>query len=34
MKKVRITILDTTFNKELAGEYGAEGPGPCPMMKR
>lgn len=33
MKKVKITILQTTFNKELAETYGAEGLGPCPMMK-
>lgn len=33
MKKVKITILQTTFNKELAEEYGAEGLGPCAMMK-
>ena len=33
MKKVKITILQTTFNEELAKEYGAEGLGPCPMMK-
>ena len=33
MGKVRITILQTTFNRELAGEYGAEGLGPCPMLR-
>lgn len=33
MKKVKITILQTTFNKELAEVYGADGLGPCPMMK-
>ncbi len=33
MKKVKITVLKTTFDKELAEEYGAEGLGPCPMMK-
>ena len=33
MKKVRITVLKTTLDKELAREYGAEGLGPCPMMK-
>ena len=33
MTKVKITILQTTFNKELAEEYGADGLGPCPMMK-
>ena len=31
--KVRITILITTFDSELAREYGAAGLGPCPMMK-
>ena len=31
--KVRITILKTTFDSELAREYGAAGLGPCPMMK-
>ena len=30
MKKVKITVLKTTFDKELADEYGAEGLGPCP----
>lgn len=34
MHKVRITILKTTFDSELAREYGAAGLGPCPMMKR
>ena len=33
MKKVRITVLKTTFDKELAEEYGAEGLTACPMMK-
>lgn len=32
MKKVRITVLKTTFDKDLAGEYGVDGLGPCPMM--
>lgn len=31
MKKVKITVLKTTFDRELALEYGAEGLGPCPM---
>ena len=31
--KVRITILKTTFDSELAREYGAAGLGPCPRMK-
>lgn len=33
MKKVKITVLKTTFDKELADEYGAEGIGPCPMLQ-
>ena len=33
MNKVKITVLKTTFNRELAEEYGAEGLTPCPMMK-
>ena len=33
MKKVRITVLKTTFDAELAREYGAPGLGPCPMMR-
>ena len=33
MKKVKITILKTTLDKELAQEYGAEGLGACPMMR-
>ena len=33
MKKVKITVLKTTLDKELAAEYGTEGLGPCPMMK-
>ena len=33
MKKVKIIVLKTTLDKELAAEYGAEGLGPCPMMK-
>lgn len=32
MKKVKITVLKTTFDKELAAEYGAPGLGPCPML--
>ena len=31
MKKVRITVLKTTLDQELAEELGAEGLGPCPM---
>ena len=33
MKKVKITILKTTLNEDLAREYGAIGIKACPMMK-
>lgn len=33
MKKVRITVLKTTLDAELAAEYGIEGLAPCPMHK-
>ncbi|RDB64419.1 TIGR04076 family protein [Gordonibacter sp. 28C] len=33
MNKVKITVLKTTFDEELAAEYGADGLGPCPMLK-
>ena len=33
MKKVKITILKTTLDKELAVEYGIDGLTACPMMK-
>ncbi len=33
MKKVKITVLKRTFNKELAEEYGTEGLGKCPMLR-
>ena len=33
MKKVKITVLKTTLDKELAAEYGAKGLTACPMMK-
>ena len=33
MKKVKITVLKTTLDRELAAEYGAEGLTACPMMK-
>lgn len=33
MKRVKITVLKTTFDKELADTYGVDGLGPCPMMK-
>lgn len=32
MKKVKITVLKTTLDKELALEYGAEGLTACPML--
>ena len=33
MKKVRITVLKTTLDRELAAEYGVEGLGACPMLR-
>ena len=33
MKKVKITVLKTTFDAELAAQYGTEGLTACPMMK-
>ena len=33
MKKVKITVLKTTFDRELAEEYGAVGLTACPMMR-
>ena len=33
MKKVKITVLKTTLDKELAAEYGVVGLGPCPMLR-
>ena len=33
MKKVKITVLKTTFDAALAAEYGAEGLTACPMLK-
>lgn len=33
MNKVKITVLKTTFDEELALEYGAEGLQACPMLK-
>ena len=33
MNKVKITVLKTTLDPELADEYGVEGLGPCPMLK-
>lgn len=34
MNKVRITVLKTTLDRELALEYGAEGLSACPMHKK
>ncbi len=31
MKKVKITVLKTTLDQELALEYGAQGLAACPM---
>jgi uncharacterized repeat protein (TIGR04076 family) len=33
MNKVKITVLKTTFDRELAQEYGAEGLTACPMLQ-
>lgn len=33
MKKVKITVLKTTLDKELAEQYGVESLTSCPMMK-
>ncbi len=33
MKKVKITVIKTEFNKELVKEYGAENLTACPMHK-
>lgn len=32
MNKVKITVLKTTLDKDLAAEYGAEGLTACPML--
>lgn len=34
MKKVKITVLKTTLDKELAAEYGADNLTACPMLKK
>ena len=34
MKKVKITVLKTTLDEQLAREYGAEGLTACPMLTR
>ena len=33
MNKVKITVLKTTLDRELAAEYGAEGLTACPMLR-
>lgn len=33
MHKVRITVLKTTLDEELAEEYGIDGLGRCPILK-
>jgi uncharacterized repeat protein (TIGR04076 family) len=33
MRKVKITVIRTMFNEDLAEEYGAEGLGKCPMLR-
>ena len=33
MRDVKITVLETTFNKKLAGQYGVSGLGTCPYNK-
>lgn len=32
MKKVKITVLKTTIDKELVNEYGVDGLSSCPML--
>ncbi|WP_138263752.1 TIGR04076 family protein [[Clostridium] hylemonae] len=34
MKKVKVTVLKTTLDKELAKEYGVKGLTACPMMEK
>ena len=33
MNQVKITVLRKTLQEDLAREYGAEGLGPCPMLR-
>ena len=33
MNKVKITVLKTTLNKDLAEQYGAKGLSTCPFHK-
>lgn len=34
MKRVKITVLKTTLDAELAAEYGVEGLSTCPMLRK
>ena len=34
MNRGKITVLKKTFDQELADEYGANGLGPCPMLRQ
>jgi len=34
MRKVKITVLKTTFDEELAREYGVDGLTACPMLTK
>ena len=34
MNRVKITVLKKTFDQQLADEYGANGLGPCPMLRQ
>lgn len=34
MKKIKITVLQTTFNEDLAKEYGIEDVTTCPIMEK
>ena len=34
MRKVKITVMKTTFQEELAREYGAPGLGTCPIHRQ
>lgn len=34
MKKVKITVLETTLNESLAKEYGVDGLSTCPMLEK
>lgn len=33
MNKCKITVLKKNFDRQLVEEYGAEGLGPCPMLR-